>query len=120
MGGFCRPLMFLHVCDVAVESPFHVRDQIENFLAYDRQLCGVDFRADTTGATHRTEMTQQTEACHICTGANKAAEKAELFDLAADPNETSDLAAKMPEKVAALRTKLAELSKADRDALADD
>lgn len=48
------------------------------------------------------------------------ADKAELFDLAADPNETTDLATKMPEKVAALRSKLEELSNADRDALAED
>lgn len=47
-------------------------------------------------------------------------EKAELFDLAKDPNETTDLAAQMPEKTAELRAKLAELSKADRDAVAKD
>ena len=44
----------------------------------------------------------------------------ELFDLAKDPNETTDLAAKMPEKVAALRLRLEELARADHDALAED
>jgi arylsulfatase A-like enzyme len=44
----------------------------------------------------------------------------ELYDLANDPYETKNLAAAMPEKVEALRAKLAEAAKADRDALADD
>lgn len=47
-------------------------------------------------------------------------ETVELFDLAKDPNELTDLAVKMPGKLAALRIRLEELSKADRDALADD
>ena len=47
-------------------------------------------------------------------------DKVELFDLAGDPNETTDMAASMPDKVTALRAKLAELAKADRDALAKD
>ena len=38
----------------------------------------------------------------------------ELFDLASDPNETTDLAAKMPDKVTALRALLAEVSKGDQ------
>lgn len=49
-----------------------------------------------------------------------AAETAELFDLASDPNETTDLAAKMPDKVTALRAMMAELAKADLDAVAKD
>jgi arylsulfatase A-like enzyme len=49
-----------------------------------------------------------------------AAARVELFNLSGDPNETTDLAAKLPEKVAALRAKLAELSKADRDSVAND
>ena len=44
----------------------------------------------------------------------------ELYDLANDPYETKNLAASMPEKVAALRAKLAEVSAADQDALAND
>lgn len=44
----------------------------------------------------------------------------ELYDLATDPYETKNLAASMPEKVAALRVKLAEVSTSDKDAVADD
>jgi arylsulfatase A-like enzyme len=43
--------------------------------------------------------------------------KEELFDLAKDPHEKTDLAARMPEKVAALKQKLAAIAQADRDAL---
>jgi arylsulfatase A-like enzyme len=44
----------------------------------------------------------------------------QLFDLAKDPYETTNLAAKMPEKVAELKQKLATMAKADNDALAND
>jgi len=44
----------------------------------------------------------------------------ELYDLATDPGETKNLASAMPERVAELRVKLTEASKADRDALAND
>jgi len=47
-------------------------------------------------------------------------ELVELYDLAKDPNETTDLAVKMPEEVAALRLRLEALARADRDALAED
>jgi arylsulfatase A-like enzyme len=50
----------------------------------------------------------------------KAAEKLELFDIANDPNEASDLSAKLPDKVATLRTKLDEMAQADKDAVAKD
>ncbi|MEW6305485.1 MAG: sulfatase-like hydrolase/transferase [Verrucomicrobiota bacterium] len=49
-----------------------------------------------------------------------AAERIELFNLAKDPNETTDLAAKMPEKIAELRALLTEASLADKDAVAKD
>ncbi len=49
-----------------------------------------------------------------------AAETSELYDLAADPNETTDLAKKMPEKVAELRARMNELAKADRDSVVKD
>ena len=42
----------------------------------------------------------------------------ELYDLAHDPYESKNLAASLPERVAGLRAKLAEASKADRDAVA--
>jgi arylsulfatase A-like enzyme len=44
----------------------------------------------------------------------------ELFDLAKDPYEKTDLAAKMPDKVAAMKAKLAAIAKADGDARAND
>ncbi len=49
---------------------------------------------------------------------NKAAGKIELFDLARDPQEATDLAAQQPERVAALKQVLARLAAADRDAVA--
>ena len=48
------------------------------------------------------------------------AETTELYDLAQDPHETKNLANQMPDKLAALRTRLAEISLRDRDAVADD
>lgn len=47
-------------------------------------------------------------------------DKLELFNLADDPNETMDLAKKMPEKVAALRAKMDDVARADHDAEAKD
>jgi arylsulfatase A-like enzyme len=47
-------------------------------------------------------------------------DKAELYDLSKDPNETTNLAAQMPEKVAEMKNKLTETARADRDAVADD
>lgn len=44
-------------------------------------------------------------------------EATELYDLATDPNETTNLATKMPDKVASLRGRMDELSKADRDSV---
>jgi arylsulfatase A-like enzyme len=46
--------------------------------------------------------------------------KAELFDLAKDPSETTDLAARNPRQVEALKERLAVVAKADRDAMAKD
>ena len=46
--------------------------------------------------------------------------KVELYDLATDPSENKNLAASMPDRVAELREKLTAVSKADRDALAND
>jgi arylsulfatase A-like enzyme len=55
----------------------------------------------------------------IVHGAGDAA-KPELFNLAADPSETTNLAAKHPEKVAELQAKLAQVAQADRDSVARD
>ena len=49
-----------------------------------------------------------------------AAAKIELFNLASDPNETTDLAAQQPEKVNELKLKMAQMAEADRDAVAKD
>jgi arylsulfatase A-like enzyme len=46
----------------------------------------------------------------------KGPTRAELFDLAKDPYEKTDLAARIPEQVEALKQKLAAISKADNDA----
>jgi arylsulfatase A-like enzyme len=46
--------------------------------------------------------------------------KVELYDLADDPNETKDLAAEKPEKVAELRGVFEKLVKNDHDADAND
>jgi arylsulfatase A-like enzyme len=50
----------------------------------------------------------------------KGVETAELFDLAGDPNETTDVSAKQPDMVKLLRAKLEAISNADRDAEAND
>jgi hypothetical protein len=42
--------------------------------------------------------------------------RTELFDISKDPNETTDLAAQKPEKVAGLKRKLAAIALADDDA----
>jgi arylsulfatase A-like enzyme len=47
-------------------------------------------------------------------------ESVELYNLATDPHETADLAARRPEKVNELRTVLAQVSKADGDATVAD
>jgi len=46
--------------------------------------------------------------------------RVELFDLASDPGEKTNLAAQEPQKVEALKQRLAELAKADKDAVAKD
>lgn len=45
--------------------------------------------------------------------------KAELFDLSQDPNEMTDLAIQQPAKVTELRSRLAEIEKADRDSVVE-
>ena len=53
-------------------------------------------------------------------GAPAQADKVELFDFAKDSSETQDLAGKLPDRVTALRARLAEASKADRDSQVND
>jgi hypothetical protein len=47
-------------------------------------------------------------------------EKVELFRLTEDPNETTDLAARLPDKVTALRARLEQMAAADRDSVVRD
>lgn len=55
----------------------------------------------------------------VTKGDKGKAAREELFDLATDPNETTDLAGRMTDKVAALKKKLADVSMADRDSMAE-
>jgi arylsulfatase A-like enzyme len=73
------------------------------------------------GPGFKSRMVREGDWKLVVAEAKKDAEpKTELFNIAGDPNETTDLAAKEPQKVEALRARLAELSKADKDAVADD
>lgn len=53
-------------------------------------------------------------------GQQNAADRVELFDLGEDPFEKSDLAKEFPGRVATMQAALAEASKSDRDAVAND
>ena len=53
-------------------------------------------------------------------GKKGKASQVELFNLASDLGESKNLAAKMPEKVAEMKQRLAEISRRDRDAVAND
>ncbi len=46
--------------------------------------------------------------------------KYELYDIIADPNETTDLAAKQPDQLASMKERLNVMAKRDRDAVATD
>lgn len=50
----------------------------------------------------------------------KTSTKVELFNLADDPHETTELSNTMSDKLAALQSRLSEIAAADRDAVADD
>lgn len=52
--------------------------------------------------------------------AKSGGETVELYDIANDPNETTDLAKRMPTKSAELQAAMSEFAKADRDAVAND
>lgn len=56
----------------------------------------------------------------VTTAKGKDAAKTELFDLAKDPHEKTDLSTSQPEKVSQLLAALKEVAKADKDALATD
>lgn len=69
---------------------------------------------------YRARMVRHGDWKLISTEAKAKAPKVELFNLAADPNETHDLAAEEPGRVAEMRELLAKLSAADGDAAAKD
>ena len=56
----------------------------------------------------------------VTAGADDGPEQVELFDLAADPAETNNLAASRPDDLARLRAALDAAAALDRDALATD
>jgi arylsulfatase A-like enzyme len=53
-------------------------------------------------------------------GKKNKAEEIELFNLASDLGEAKNLAPAMPEKVAEMKRRLADVSRHDRDAVAND
>lgn len=53
-------------------------------------------------------------------GKKSKSQQVELFNLASDVGESKNLASEMPDKVAELKQRLAEISRADRDAVAND
>lgn len=56
----------------------------------------------------------------VAGGRSKTPGKVELFNVARDPNETTELAKQHPDKVEQLKTRLASIAKSDRDAMAED
>jgi len=71
----------------------------------------------------RAQMVRHGDWKLIVTSANDKKSKGgqiELFNLAADPGETKNLASEMTEKLAEMKQRLAEVSRADRDAVAND
>jgi arylsulfatase A-like enzyme len=56
----------------------------------------------------------------VSSGRAKQSAKVQLFNLLEDPHETTDLADQRPDRLAELQRKLADVAKADRDAIARD
>lgn len=122
------------------DQPVHVVDWMPTLCglagyAPERELRwdGVDVWPQLSGAsrasvartmywtTPRTSAVRDGDWKLIVTPARgKGADKVELFEVASDPTETTELAAKQPERVEALRRRMAEIARADRDAVAKD
>jgi arylsulfatase A-like enzyme len=122
-----------------LESPVHIVDWMPTICALAGATTGDGLKWDGTnlwplltghtaaqprtlywaGTGFRTQAVRQGDWKLIVTP-GATGEKAELFNLASDPGEASDLAAAQPDRVAALRRVLAEISQADRDAVAKD
>src|SRR5581483_11754551 len=77
----------------------------------------------SAGVGFRSQMVRHGDWKLILTSADgkkgKAAQE-ELFNLASDLAEAKNLAGQMPEKVAEMKQRLAEISRRDRDAVAND
>jgi arylsulfatase A-like enzyme len=77
----------------------------------------------TAAPGFRAQMVRHGDWKLIVTGVDSKkgkAGQAELFNLATDLGETKNLAQEMPEKVAEMKQRLAEISRRDRDAVAND
>lgn len=121
------------------QAPVHISDWMPTFCALAGYRAGKDLHWDgqdmwptITGAisaksrllywtapNFRSKAVRDGDWKLVVTG-KPGDEKAELFDLAKDPNETRDLAPDMPDKVLAMKSRLAEVSRQDRDAVAND
>lgn len=74
-----------------------------------------------TAPNYRARAVREGDLKLVETSKGKNAEATfELFDLAKDPNETRDLATEMPDKLAAMKTRLTEVAARDKDAVADE
>lgn len=129
-----------------VSAPVHITDWMPTFCALAGSKPAGDLRWDgqsiaplltgeatvlprsiyTAGPGFRDQTLREGDwkfVVHHRSGKKKAetaTDLEELYDLANDPYETTDLAPKQPEKVAALRAKLADVSRTDRDAQVQD
>lgn len=118
------------------ETPIHISDWMPTFCALAGYREQADLKWDGrnlwpilsgqepakertlywTGPNFRASAVRQGDWKLIVTlGKDKAEGQVELFDLAHDPEEKRNLAAQQPDQVAALKARLVELSRADRD-----
>lgn len=121
------------VCD----TPLHITDWMPTFCALAGYQAAKDLKWDgddawgaITGEAplpartlysvapgFRARMLREGDWKLIVTGNEKDAVKSELFNLASDPGEETNLADAQPDKLADLRKKLEETARADRDSV---
>lgn len=119
------------------DAPLHITDWMPTFCALTGYVSGKNLKWDGrdiwpaltgaaplpsrqlywAGTNFRESAIREGDLKLIIETPKKGEGQARLFDLVKDPNETTDLAAQMPDKVADLRMKLKAISAADRDAL---
>lgn len=118
-------------------TPLHISDWMPTFCALAGYQGGADLKWDganvwgaisgesalperalySAGVGFRARILREGDWKLVVFGGGGAdPERAELFNLAADPGETTNLAAKEPDKLAKMRGKLEASKKADRDA----